>query len=279
LQNPYRRTPMAAFMNAFTPSWLQQSNPWAMWADVASRVASPYDLNPLNLNPLKDVLEELVDFKRVQESPIKLYISATNVETGRIRVFSNPELTSQHILASACLPMMFQAVEIGSTPYWDGGYMGNPALFPLFDVKETADIVIVQINPIERKGAPRTAPEIIARVNEITFNSSLLSEFRAIEFVARLVDQNKLPEGQYRKMLVHVVNHKEALRPLGVNADLDTDLGVLEDLFKVGRRSAGAWLKANFDKLGKVSTVDLRAMFAGENGEKPAPDALKQGEV
>jgi NTE family protein len=257
----------------------QGAQAWAMWADMASRVASPYDLNPLNLNPLKDVLEELVDFKRVRESPIKLYISATNVETGRIRVFSKGELTSQHILASACLPMMFQAVEIDGTPYWDGGYMGNPALFPLFDVQETADIVIVQINPIERKGAPRSAPEIIARVNEITFNSSLLSEFRAIDFVARLLDQNKLPEGQYRKMLVHVVNHREALRPLGVNADLDTDLGVLEDLFKVGRRSAGAWLKVNFDKLGKTSTVDLRAMFAGENGEKPAPDAPKQGEV
>ena len=277
----YRRTPMMAFMNAFTPEWAKAAgSPWAMWADLASRVMSPYDLNPLNINPLKDVLNELIDFEHVRACDhTKLYISATNVETGRIRVFTNTELTADHVMASACLPLVFQAVVIDGSPYWDGGYMGNPALFPLFDVAETRDIMIVQINPIERKGAPRAAPEIIARVNEITFNSSLLRELRAIEFVARLVDQSRLPEGHYRKMLIHVVNHAQALRPLGLGVDLNTDLNFFHDLHKTGRRSAASWLRRNYDALGERSTIDLRAMFAGETDAagSPAAPQLEEG--
>jgi NTE family protein len=268
--NPYRRTPLMALMNAFTPPWAQGGpSPWAMWADLASRVASPYDLNPLNINPLKEVLEELVDFDRVRAcEEIELFISATNVETGRIRVFDTKELTADHVMASACLPLLFQAVEIKGTPYWDGGFMGNPALFPLFDVTETADIVIVQINPIERKGAPTSAPDIIARINEITFNASLLRELRAIEFVARLIDEDRLPEERYRKMLIHAVGRKTPLRPLGMGADLNTDITFLEDLFTTGRRACAAWLKANYDALGHASSVDLRAMFEGEAGPR-----------
>ena len=265
--NPYRTTPLMAFLNAFTPAWAQSlMSPFSMWADMASRVASPYELNPLNINPLKEVLEELVDFERVRAcKAIKLFVSATNVETGRIRVFQNKELTADHIMASACLPLLFQAVEIDGKPYWDGGYMGNPALFPLFDVKATADILIVPINPIERPGAPRTAPEIIARANEITFNASLLRELRAIEFVGRLLDESRLPEGQYRKMLIHSLSEDQALRPLGRGVDLNTDLDFFEDLFSAGRAASARWLDAYFESLGHRSSIDLRAMFAGES--------------
>jgi NTE family protein len=233
-----------------------------MWADWASRFASPYDFNPLNINPLKEVLEELVNFERVRKChQIELFVGATNVETGRIKVFGNAELTADHLLASACLPQLFQTVVIDGTPYWDGGYTGNPALFPLFDVKSTSDIVIVQINPIERPGAPRTPSEIAARVSEINFNANLLSELRAVDFVARLVDEARVPEGRYRKMLVHNVSEGVALTPLGVGADLNTDLTFFGTLFDTGRAAADAWLAEHFDALGKRSTVDLAAMF------------------
>lgn len=262
--NPYRRTPMLAFLNSFAPGW---GSYMAQWADVATRVASPYDLNPLNINPLKEVVEELVDFERVRSaSAIPLFVGATNVETGRIRVFSNPELTADHVMASACLPQLFQAVEIDGAPYWDGGFMGNPALFPLFDIEATCDILVVQVNPIVRMGAPRTASDITARINEITFNGSLLRELRAIEFVARLLDQSRLPEGRYRKMLIHNLSEDQALAPLGIGSDLNTDLDYFETLFKTGRAACERWLKAHFNSLGVASTVDLRAMFEGDEG-------------
>jgi NTE family protein len=259
--NPYRRTPMMAFLNAFKPGWAQESY-LALWADFASRWASPYDFNPLNVNPLKEVLEELVDFERVRRcKSVQLFIGATNVETGRIRIFSNAELTADHVMASACLPQLFQAVEIDGAPYWDGGFTGNPALFPLFGVEATRDIVIVQIHPLHREGAPRTATDITARVNEITFNTGLLNELRAIEFVGRLLDEGRLPEARYRKALIHNVSETQALTPLGLGVDLNTDLGFFNTLFDTGRAAAERWLGEHFDALGKRSTVDLAAMF------------------
>ncbi len=265
--NPYRRTPMTAFLNAFTPTWAQNAA-WSFWSEWGKSVGSPYNFNPLNINPIKEVLEELVDFEKVRKCGIELFIGATNVETGRVRIFENEELSADHLLASACLPWLFQAVKIGGVPYWDGGYMGNPPLFPLFDVEATRDILIVQVNPIVRPGAPQSMPDILARVNEITFNSSLLSELRAIEFVARLLDQSRLPEGRYRKMLVHALAEDHALQPLGIGTDLNTDLAFFEDLFKVGRAACERWLKAHYAALGERSTVDLRAMFTGEEGHK-----------
>ena len=167
-------------------------------------------------------------------------------------MFSNAELTADHVMASACLPQMFQAVVIDGAPYWDGGYVGNPALFPLFDVKATRDILIVQINPIEREGAPRTAPDILARVNEITFNASLLSELRAIDFVARLIEESRLTEGRYRKMLVHNLSEGQPLAPLGVGVDLNTDMAFFERLFATGREAAGRWLGSAFRRAGRA---------------------------
>jgi NTE family protein len=264
--NPYRRTPMMAFLNAFQPGWAIESY-MALWADIASRVASPYDLNPLNANPLKEVLEELVDFEKVRAcTAIQLFINATNAETGRIKVFTNAALTADHVMASACLPQVFQAVEIDGVPYWDGGYTGNPALFPLFQVEKTRDIVIVQLHPLERDGAPRNAAEISARTNEITFNASLLAELRAIEFVGRLLDQSRLPDGRYRKMLIHNLSEMEALTPLRVGADLNTDLSFFRQLFATGRAAAERWIEAHFDALGERATVDLAAMFHETQG-------------
>lgn len=267
--NPYRRTPMMAFLNAFMPGWARESYT-ALWADLATRWASPYDFNPLNVNPLKEVVDELIDFERVRAcKALRLFIGATNVETGRIRIFTNAELTADHVMASACLPQLFQAVEIDGAPYWDGGYTGNPALFPLFGVEGSRDIVIVQINPIERKGAPQSAIEISARVAEINFNANLLNELRAIDFVSRLIDEHRLEEDRYRKMLIHNVSDGAALTPLGLGADLNTDLSFFNTLFDTGRVAAERWLEAHFEALGVHGTVDLDAMFRAAPEQAP----------
>lgn len=259
--SPYRRTPMMKFLGAFAPAWAS----WGAWADAMTRVASPYDLNPLNINPLREVVDELVDFARVRAcEQLGVFIAATNVETGKVRVFKRDELTADHVMASACLPLIFQAVEINGTPYWDGGYMGNPPLFPLFDANDSADVMIVQINPLTRKGAPRTAPDILARIDEITFNASLLRELRAIEFVQRLLAENRIEQSRYKDILVHVIEDERALAKFGAGADMNTDLAFLEELRKIGHATCARWLTTHFEALGARSTVDLRAMFAGE---------------
>jgi NTE family protein len=232
--------------------------------DAWSQFWSPYDLNPLNINPLKGVIERFVDFKALQASNgPKLFVSATNVVTGRLRVFPREKITAEVIMASACLPMLFQAVEIDGVPYWDGGYMGNPAIFPFFRATDTEDVLVVQINPSERVGTPRSQSEIMNRINEITFNSSLISEYRAIGFVTRLIDQGRLPrgtgEGEYRRINVHRIALDSAFHRLTAGSKLDSDFDFFEWLRDGGRRAAKEFLDAHFDDIGVRSTFDLRA--------------------
>jgi NTE family protein len=258
--SPMQRTPIDVLLG----SWNLDRSPGYLTLDVLHRLASPYDLNPLNINPLRHLIESIVDFERVRScNKMKLFISATNVETGRVKVFDREKLTCEMVLASACLPFMFQAVEIDGAPYWDGGYMGNPVLYPFFNACDTGDVVIVQINPIERKGTPRSARDILNRVNEITFNSSLLREFRAIDFVARLLDDGQLDPAQYKQVLVHRIAAEEEILPLGASSKLNTEGAFLSHLFEVGRRAAEDWLSVHFADLGKRSSIDLRAMFQG----------------
>jgi NTE family protein len=167
------------------------------------------------------------------------------------------------VMASACLPLVFQAVEIDGVPYWDGGFMGNPALFPFYNSSRSDDVVVVQINPITRRGAPKSAREILNRVNEITFNSSLLREFRAIDFVTRLLDKGQLDPADYRRVLVHRITSEAEINPLGASSKMNAEWAFLEYLFAVGHRAADRWLDENFKHLGKQSTVDVRAMYQG----------------
>ncbi|MDH3689614.1 MAG: patatin-like phospholipase family protein [Gammaproteobacteria bacterium] len=258
--SPIQRSPL----NMLTGDWSLDNSPGYLWFDLVSRMASPYEMNPLNMNPLRDLLERQVDFERIHHCElIKLFVSATNVHTGRVRVFSCGEISVDAVLASACLPHMLQAVEIDGVPYWDGGYMGNPVLFPFFDACETEDVVIVQINPIERKDTPKTARDIIDRVNEITFNSSLLKEFRAIDFVSRLIEDGKLDPAHYKQIRVHRIEGNEFLNPLGASSKLNTEWAFLQHLFEAGRDTANVWIEGTFDALGKHSSMDLRAMFQG----------------
>jgi NTE family protein len=231
-----------------------------------ARAFSPYEFNPFDVNPLKTVLNRCIDFEDLRRCRhYKTFLSATNVRTGKIRVFETNELSVDVVLASACLPFLFQAVEIDGEAYWDGGYLGNPALFPFFYRSESQDIVIVHVNPLERAAAPRSAADIANRINEISFNSSLLAELRAIGFVHKLIDQGWLKDA-YRKRLknvrIHSVRSDAALADLSVASKFDVDAAFLNDLKERGRRAAGEWLDAHFDRLGAQSSVDITSLYA-----------------
>lgn len=257
-KSPIQRSPINVFMG----DWSLDTSPGYLFFDHLSRLASPYDLNPLNYNPLRDLLEAQVDFDRITAgSKIKLFVSATNVHTGRVRVFTCGEITPDVVMASACLPFMFQAVEIDGVPYWDGGYMGNPVLFPFFNSCASSDVVLVQLNPIERKTTPRTVREILNRVNEITFNSSLLKELRAIEFVARLIDGGKLDPADYKQVLLHRIDAVEEMAALSASSKLNTEWAFLVHLRDIGRAAASRWLDRHYDRIGEGSSVDIRSFF------------------
>src|SRR5919112_2041711 len=211
--------------------WSADGSPARFWLDAWSQVASPYDLNPLDVNPLRDALDGLIDFERVRACrDAKLFIAATNVWSGKIRIFSGPELTVDHVLASACLPMIFKAVEIDGEPYWDGGYAGNPALFPLFYETKSDDILLVQINPIERRATPKTAHAINNRLTEITFNSGLLRELRSIDFVLRLIDEGKLSPDAYKRVLMHRIDGAAKLDAFTASSRLQADWSFFKEL-------------------------------------------------
>jgi NTE family protein len=251
---------------SFTPL---EGTPVQAWFDAVSRYFSPYDVNPLNINPLKDLIERFVDFEALRAcSDLQIFISATNVQTGRVRIFPRAKITADAVMASACLPLLFRAVEIDGVPYWDGGYLGNPVIFPFFGSTKTEDVLVVQINPLVRQATPTSASEIMNRINEITFNSSLIGEYRAIEFVARLIDQGRLPRGtrpdEYRRINVHRI----VLDRFGTHFDafskLSTDYDFFEMLRVSGRRAARRFLDAHFDDIGVKGTVDLRAEAQAE---------------
>jgi NTE family protein len=251
---------------SFTPL---EGSPAQAWFDALSRYFSPYDVNPLNINPLKDLIERFVDFEKLRADPdLQLFVSATNVQTGRVRIFSRDKITADAVMASACLPLLFRAVEIDGVPYWDGGYLGNPVIFPFFRTTATEDVLVVQINPLIRQATPMSSSEIMNRINEITFNSSLIGEYRAIDFVARLIDQGKLPRGtgpgQYRRINIHRI----VLDRFGTHFDafskLSTDYDFFDMLHVSGKRAARRFLDEHFDDIGVKSTVDLRAEAQAE---------------
>lgn len=257
--SPIRRAPWAEpgdFSLNDSPSYIA--------FDILSRLASPYDLNPFGLNPLRDLVDSHVDFDRVRAcADMEVLISATNVETGHGRVFRRHEITLDVVMASACLPFLFQSVRIGDEWFWDGGYMGNPPITPFFDASDSDDIVIVQINPVLRPGPPRKAQDILNRVNEITFNSALLHELRGIDTINRLLAKGTLTDPKYRPKHVHLIHARKLMRPLDASSKLNADPRFLKRLFDIGRGTAERWLGQNRDRLGEACTVDLSGMVAG----------------
>jgi NTE family protein len=264
----WEKVAATAAWSALQPSWLDRATgspqhaPALFFLDLMSRVFSPYQFNPGNLNPLRSLLEEAVDFEALRRRcPIKLFLCATNVRSGKIRVFTDETIDATQVLASACLPLLCQAVEIEGEHYWDGGYMGNPALFPLIYGCESPDIVVVHVNPTERPEIPKTAPEIINRVNEISFNSSLFRELRAIAFVTRLIDEGKVTDGGLRRILVHAIDADDVMQELGPMSQLNAERRFLVRLHDIGYERAGRWLDAHLDRVGVESTVDIRERY------------------
>jgi len=240
--------------------WSLDSSPVYFAYDMMTRVLSPYDLNPLGLNPLRSILAESIDFERLSRAPIKLFITATNVRTGRGRIFRNVEITADVLLASACLPTMFQAIEIDGQPYWDGGYAGNPTITPLVRESDAHDSILVQINPRERMDTPRTASEVIDRLNEISFNSPLMKELRMIALLQQVADPGHGEGARWAGMRTHRI-WTDKLASFGASSKLNAEWEFISMLKEEGRRSADEFLAVHAVDLGKRSTTDLDVLL------------------
>jgi NTE family protein len=271
LADYWKRVSDAAKLGPLQPSSIDQmlGDHKLAWSPVFSlmgfvtRVLSPYEFNPSDYNPLRKVVEQSIDFDVLgrPDCPVKLFLSATNVRTGKVKVFAGKEISISAVMASACLPTMFQAVEIDGEAYWDGGYMGNPALFPLIYNCKSTDIVIVHINPLFRSEVPRAAVDILNRINEISFNSSLMREMRAVSFVTRLVKQKRVVGEEIRQMFIHSIADDEFMGALSPTSKYNADWDFLIFLRNQGRKCAGDWLAKNFVKLGVESSVDIDKLY------------------
>jgi NTE family protein len=251
--SPLRRGPLDVLLGR----WTLDHSPFFIALDLAARLVSPYDLNPGGFNPLKGILARSVDFEALGRAPIRLFVTATNVRTGRGRVFRNADLSPDVLLASACLPTMFQAVEIDGEAYWDGGYFGNPTLAPLVLECESEDTILVQINPIVREGTPRTARDILNRLNEISFNAPLLKELRMIALLRKAVPNGADGEStRWGRMRVHRIA-SEMMVGLGYSSKLNAEWAFLCMLRDEGRRATEHFLRLHGDRLGRQSSLDL----------------------
>ncbi len=239
------------------------------WSNQWMKLFTPNQLNPFGLNTLRDVTRRHVRDEALQRGPIKLFITATAVTTGQPEVFKGERLSVDALLASACLPQLFAPVEIDGVAYWDGGYSGNPAIWPLTYGTTTEDIVLVSINPLVRPQLPSTAAEIADRVNEITFNAGLVGELRSIDFVSRLIREERLDPKRYKSLRMHRIADDTGLAPLHPSSKMNTNAGFLLSLRELGRASAQAWLESDGRKVGKVSTLDIRGTYLGRRSPRP----------
>jgi len=230
--------------------------------DAVTRLFSPYQLNPLDLHPLRDILTEMVDFDGLRQRPdIKLFVAATNVRTGKLKVFRTPEITVQSLIASACLPILFRAVEIDGESYWDGGYLANPPISPLIHECIAKDVIIIQINPMNRPETPTMAREILNRINEISFNSSLVREMNGIATVSRLVEQGRIKQDGFTSVRFHLIQAEDAMSQLGSSSKFNADWSFLSYLHELGLETADRWLAAHFDALGERPTLDMFSTY------------------
>lgn len=253
--SPLQRSPIDRMMGR----WSLDTSPAYIAMDLISRLVSPYELNPFGFNPLRSILEDSICFERLPNSPIKLFITATNVRTGRGRVFRNAEITADVLLASACLPTMFQAIEIDGDAYWDGGYAGNPTMTPLVRETDAHDTILIQINPRERAEAPRSAPEILNRLNEISFNSPLMKELRMMSLMRQVVDPGKGEGARWAEMRTHRIV-TDMLAEFGASSKLNAEWDFIAMLRAEGRRAASEFLDSHLEDLGQRSTADLNVL-------------------
>jgi NTE family protein len=254
--SPIRRSPLDIMLGR----WTLDTSPFYLAFDLASRVFSPYDLAPRGTNPLRDVLADSVDFDQVKRAPIRLFVTATNVRTGRGRVFRNAEITPDVLLATACLPTLFQAIEIEGEPYWDGGYSGNPTITPLVRECKSRDTLLVAVNPVERPGTPRSAREILDRLNEVSFNATLLKELRMIALLRQVADPGSSEGAQWAHMRIHLIA-SSVLPTLRASSKFNAEWDFLCMLRDEGRRSAESFLSTHAGNVGKQSSIDLDVLL------------------
>jgi len=256
--SPFQRSPVDRMMGR----WSLDYSPTYIATDLIARLVSPYAFGASGSNPLRDILTDLIDFDRLASGRFKLFITCTNVRTGRGRVFRNPEITADVLLASACLPTMFQAVYIDGEPYWDGGYSGNPTIAPLVRECESHDTILVQINPIVRAEAPITAQEINNRLNEVSFNATLLKELKMMALLRKVADQGDGEGRQWGQMRTHIIS-SDLLVTLGASSKLNAEWEFLTMLRDEGRRAADEFVKAHRDDVGVRSTFDIDSLLEG----------------
>lgn len=258
----------AAAKSPIAPSVFDQANPKFglehtpayLWNEMLCRMMSPYELNPSDVNPVRDLLNATVDFERVRrQKVVKVFLCATNVRTSKVKVFPREEVTAEHVLASGCMPIKMRAPEIDGEHYWDGGYMGNPAIFPVIYNCDAPDVIMVHLTPFERAENPTTSPAIIARMQEIIYNSSLMREMRAIAFVTKLIDEGKIPDG--KRMYMHLIEAEDVIRELSGSSPMNGTWRFLSHLFEIGRERADKWLNAHYGQLGKETTVDMQEKY------------------
>jgi NTE family protein len=256
---PFQPSPIDRLIS---PGNMDLSPMWRV-ADMLSKLLSPYELNPGNVNPLRDLLTEIVDFDRLHAAAaaVRLFVCAVNVRTGRLRVFDGAEVSADAVMASACLPFLFQAVEIGGEAYWDGGYCGNPPIFPVIYMGGCPDILIIQINPINIAEVPKSAAAILDRASTLSFNCSLMREMRAIKFVSDLIDRGELDPARHLRVFIHTIDAEAELTEFNVSSKFNPDMRFLRHLFELGRGKADAFLTAHYDDLGARSSTDLAAKF------------------
>jgi NTE family protein len=254
--SPFQRSPLDVFLGR----WTLDHSPLFIAMDMMARVVSPYDVNLMGANPLRAILAETVDFDLLSQSPIKLFVTATNVATGRGRVFRNNEITPEVLLASACLPTMFQAIEIDGESYWDGGYAGNPTMTPLVRECDSHDTILIQINPVERPGTPRSAPEVLNRLNEVSFNAVLLKELRMMALLHRVAHPVDDESTRWASMRIHRVA-SDVMLDLDYSSKLNAEWAFLTMLRERGRAAANEFLAAHRDDLGKCSSLELDSLL------------------
>lgn len=264
MYSPVQRTPfeLLSGMNPLSSDWSLHNSLSFAGFSAFTRSFSPYQFNPFDINPLRGIVEKLIDFEQLQKCRTsRLFVSATNVRTGDARIFRTSEVTLDVVMASAALPFLFKAVEIKGEYYWDGGYMGNPSLWPLFYETRTRDLVIIHVNPIIREEVPVTAAAIENRINEITFNSSLIQELRAISFVKKLIEDDMLKDEfkpHYKDILLHAIRAEQAMTDLSVASKFDTTFEFLRYMRDLGRDLAKAWLNSTYETIGHDSSIDIK---------------------
>ncbi|MGH9806794.1 MAG: patatin-like phospholipase family protein [Terriglobia bacterium] len=258
-----------SYLDKLLGRWTLDYSPSFIWSKAFFRQVSPYVFNPFDVNPLRTIIAATFDFDAINRcQAVRLFLGATNVRTGRPKVFRQPRISVDAVLASACLPFLSHSVEVDGEHYWDGGYMGNPPLFPLIDETDARDLILIKVNPFERPDVPRTAYEIDNRLNEITFNASLIKELRSLYFLKEIIHEEGLEREAYRDARLHVIAAEEVMQQLGASSKMNAERAFLEHLHQIGRDTADRWLAEHLDDVGVRATY--RPDFVFEESLRPA---------